>query len=333
MIHRPQAGRSGFGSDDGRISYRTTISTARSVKPERYDVIHLHTSTFSPLAYCTAGFCRERTPIAVTVHSMWDWATPIFHGVDMMIGWRDWPVAWSAVSRLAAASVSEVLKPGSTVTVLPNGVSAELWRVPARTAPDPRRLVIMTTMRLAARKRPLEFLAMMQAVRARVPADIALEVAVVGDGPMESRMRSYIRRHGMTSWVRLLGRLSAPQIREQYERADIYVSPARLESFGIAALEARCAGLPVVALRATGVSDFVRSGVHGLLADSDRGLLDAVIELVLSPSLRRRIAETNRRTPIEQNWQTVTAAADELYRRAGAMTASRDRFEPAPFPA
>ena len=35
-------------------------------------------------------------------------------------------------------------------------------------------------------------------------------------------------------------------------RADVYVAPAVLESFGLAALEARCVGLPVVGVSAAG---------------------------------------------------------------------------------
>ena len=45
-----------------------------------------------------------------------------------------------------------------------------------------------------------------------------------------------------------------------------HVSLATMESFGIAALEARAAGLPVVALRRGGVREFVEDGVDGLCA-------------------------------------------------------------------
>ena len=82
------------------------------------------------------------------------------------------------------------------------------------------------------------------------------------------RSRSYIRAHELDDVVELVGRLTRDEIRELFSSADIFVAPANLESFGIAALEARCAGLPVVAKARTGIREFVEHGREGLLARS-----------------------------------------------------------------
>ena len=52
--------------------------------------------------------------------------------------------------------------------------------------------------------------------------------------------------------------------------ADVFVAPALLESFGIAALEAQAAALPVVGRSGNGLSDFIADGEGGVLVDSDR---------------------------------------------------------------
>ena len=62
-------------------------------------------------------------------------------------------------------------------------------------------------------------------------------------------------------WVSLPGRVSREELRRLHWDSDLYLSTARLEAFGIAALEARTAGLPVVARRGTGADDFVEDGV------------------------------------------------------------------------
>jgi len=46
-------------------------------------------------------------------------------------------------------------------------------------------------------------------------------------------------------------------IKRIFSKSDIFVLPTILESFGIAALEARCAGLPIVAMGYGGVKSFV----------------------------------------------------------------------------
>ena len=53
------------------------------------------------------------------------------------------------------------------------------------------------------------------------------------------------------------------KIRELLQRCDVYLAPATLESFGIAALEARSAGLPVIGMAGGGISDFIEHGVEG----------------------------------------------------------------------
>ena len=102
-------------------------------------------------------------------------------------------------------------------------------------------------MRLALRKRPHHYVKMLRRARELVPADVRLEAVIIGDGPRRAGIERYLAKHGMTDWVTLYGRATHEQIREVYRDADFFVAPATLESFGIAALEARSAGLPVIA--------------------------------------------------------------------------------------
>ncbi|MEO7262428.1 MAG: glycosyltransferase family 4 protein, partial [Jatrophihabitantaceae bacterium] len=210
-------------------------------------------------------------------------------GADAALDWRAWPITWTAVSTAAADSLSQVLRPGTEISVLANGVSPERWQLPRRPR-DPRRVVIVSVMRLAARKRPLRLLKVLREVRARVPAAISVEVQIIGDGPQREVIVDYLRRHRMTSWVELTGQLDQPAICGRFADADLYVSPATLESFGIAALEARCAGLPVLAFAGTGVADFIEHGRNGLLVRSDNQLAAALARLACSPAARAELA-------------------------------------------
>ena len=181
-----------------------------------------------------------------------------------------------------------MLRSATPVPVLPNGVQPELWqthRLPRR----PDRVVLVSVMRLAARKRPMQLLAMLRAARAQLPPELRLEAKIIGDGPKRRAMAGYLRKHRM-DWVELTGQLDQPAIREVFADADLYLSPARLESFGIAALEARCAGLPVIALAGTGVSDFISHDRNGLLVADDAGMVEAICALASSGSRRAALA-------------------------------------------
>jgi glycosyltransferase involved in cell wall biosynthesis len=148
-------------------------------------------------------------------------------------------------------------------------------------------------------------------------------VVLVGEGPLRGRLERLVRRYGLEDCVELAGRLDRSAIRELYRRADLYVAPATMESFGIAALEARCAGLPVLARRRTGIADFVEHGVAGLLASSDRELAAALGAAAGSPELRGRISAHNRAHVPEVGWADVLQLCELEYKVAAELAPAR----------
>jgi glycosyltransferase involved in cell wall biosynthesis len=56
-------------------------------------------------------------------------------------------------------------------------------------------------------------------------------------------------------------------IREKLGQADLFLLPSRLESFGLAALEAMACEVPVIATNAGGVPEVVENGVDGYLVE------------------------------------------------------------------
>jgi glycosyltransferase involved in cell wall biosynthesis len=93
----------------------------------------------------------------------------------------------------------------------------------------------------------------------------------------------------------------------------VYVAPAVLESFGLAALEARGVGLPVVGRLGTGLADFIEDGVDGLLCSGDTEMVDAVVRLVDDAALRRRMSEHNRRVEHGMSWTRSLDTHERIY--------------------
>ena len=328
----PVIGPSRPGSRPGSIHYQAAWQGRRASVTGGYDLVHLHASTFSPLTYLAAGATsRAGIPTVVTLHSLWSWATPIFRGFDLALDWRRWPITWTAVSEAAALSLAGVLRPRTAVSVLPNGVRPELWHC-QRPPRDPDRVVLVSVMRLAARKRPMQLLAMLRAARAQLPRQLRIELKIVGDGPKRAAMLGYLRKHRM-DWVELTGQLDQPGIRRVFADADVYLSPATLESFGIAALEARCAGLPVIAFAGTGVSDFISHAQNGLLVADDAEMTDAVISLVRSAELRAALTAYDQGTESGFSWDSVLRSCARVYASAfEQQELAMPAFRPAVWP-
>ena len=311
------------------LAVRAGIRTLRDLD---VDVVHAHLGVASPLAFFLArAAARDGIPTLVTVHSMWAGVGPIMSTMDALGGWSTLPITWTAVSEAAAAPVRRLLPSDTQISVLGNGIDQDRWRLPAAAQP-PGELVLVAVMRLAGRKRPLALLRIVhraQVALERLGDETRLRLLVAGDGPRKGAMETYLRRHAMTDSVTLLGRVDRQEVRRVLGASHVFLAPANLESFGIAALEARCAGLPIIAKAECGVSEFVRHEREGLLCGSDDDMADAVVRLVRDRELRRRIAAHNRTADCPFAWGTLLQKTDAAYasarlaQAAGTQTESR----------
>lgn len=279
-----------------------------------FDVAHAHLGVVSPFAWRMVNVATELgLPTALTFHSVLGRAAP---GLGPALRtWTARGATLSAVSGLAAGGVRRAV-PGERVTVLPNGIDPEAWPAgsPRRVA---RPLRVVSATRLVPRKRAGALLRVVADATARLgPGAVALDV--YGDGPLRRALERRAAALGLGDAVRFRGRVTRPDLARAYRGADAYLSPTRLEAFGIAALEARTAGLPVVARADSGVGEVVSHGTSGLLAADDVGLADAIVRMAADEPLRRRIAHHNATTRPVQSWPRVVDLALGEYRRAGA---------------
>jgi glycosyltransferase involved in cell wall biosynthesis len=290
-----------------------------------FDVAHIHMGVVSPFAVdCTRVTTDMGLPTAMTWHCMLGPFEPAFRAARYVRTWATRGVAMSAVSAVAAEPLQRIVGSAGVVNVLPNGIDVDRWAIVAgqasvRESGDVR---VVSAMRLAARKRPLPLLRTMVRVRELVSADTGIRLEIFGDGPGRGRLERFVAAHDMGGWVLLPGRVTREELRERYAAADIYVAPAPLESFGIAALEARTVGLPVVGRRGSGVQEFVTDALNGYLAADDEAMAGCLARLVADDALRASMTAYNRSTPPEQSWGRILDAAEAEYGRAIGVAGS-----------
>ncbi len=304
------------------IHLRTRREVSRVLSAHPVDVLHVHAGVISPFAWGAVRAAREhRIPVLVTVHSIWgEVARPSFWLSDRVLGWTRWGVQLSAVSEVAAKQIRAALPRSGEVLVIPNGIEPADWQV----EPVPGIsgvLRVVTVMRLAPRKRLFALLRIIRRAQRLLGPDGVIQATIVGDGPERTRAEAYARLR-VAGGVQFTGRLDRPGILEQFAHADVYMQPSVKESFGIAALEARCAGLPVIARSEAGTAHFIRDGVEGLLADSDEQMAAALVQLARDRARLATLREHNASTWPEESWTQVLQAASLGYSAAIARTGS-----------
>jgi len=144
-------------------------------------------------------------------------------------------------------------------------------------------------------------------VKSRVPS---AKLLLIGDGPLRPRIVLEIKRLGLETAVTLLG--VRTDARELVAMCDVFLFPSLHEGFGLAALEANAAGLPVVGTNIPGLNEAVVDGKTSLLHEIEdaQGLAGSVIDLLKNRDYARRLGEAGRERAREDF--SVAASASRL---------------------
>ena len=103
-----------------------------------------------------------------------------------------------------------------------------------------------------------------------VKNDPMLPFTIIGDGPERSALEALARRLGTTDRVIFTGLIDPAAVAATIGHADVFLFPAEREGFGLAAVEALGAGVPVIACRdGGGVLDILREPGAGVIVDPD----------------------------------------------------------------
>jgi glycosyltransferase involved in cell wall biosynthesis len=278
---------------------------------EAYDVVHAH-SLYSPLAHAATYLAQLiGVPSLLTSHSLVDRATS-FLLRTFVPDWAAWPTRLSAVGSVAAEELRRLSGRGD-VTLLPNGIDAARFAAKPRSARDT--ITIASVLRLHARKRPLALVRALPEVVRRAHAhclDAEVRLCLAGDGPLRGAVRAEAARLGVADKLDLRGAVPRAEIPSLLAAADLFALPSLNEAFGIVALEARAAGLPIVAMRQGGAAELVEHGREGLLAADDE-FAAQLATLVVDAALRRRMQEAAPRHLERYQWPAIAARHETLY--------------------
>lgn len=136
-------------------------------------------------------------------------------------------------------------------------------------------------------------------VLVRAMEHVDADLVIIGQGPLESRLREMIVARRMAHRVTFAPPADFEELVAWYHAADVFALPsvARSEAFGLVQLEAHASGTPVVSTRlTTGVPFVNQHEVTGLTVEPEDAdaLADALSRLVTDDALRERLGRQAR---------------------------------------
>ena len=286
-----------------------------------YDVVHVHLGN-TPFAYLAVNMCiKLGLPAVATFHSLLSGPErPLAWLAAKALGCANWShhIELTAVSGVAA-EMRSIMVGNAPFGILHNAIDTDWWRRAGRDAAAMgQRIELAAALRLHPRKRPMLLLdAMAKLKELNLPA----RLRIAGTGPLLGDITKRIERLGLGNSIELCGQLSREGLASLFAGSDLFLAPTRLESFGLAALEARAAGLPVLGMRQSGVRDFLKDGVDSLLADSDAAFVNDVARFASDATLRQTLAAGSQVPLSGYSWHDLIKACGESYNRAIALSA------------
>jgi L-malate glycosyltransferase len=135
---------------------------------------------------------------------------------------------------------------------------------------------------------------------AEVRRKLQAKLVMVGDGPEKAGAEQLARELGVHKDVLFLGNQDCME--ELLPLADVFLLPSSSESFGLVALEAMSAEVPVIASNAGGLPEVVEHGFTGFLHDPGHvaGYVNSALKLLTNEPLRRTMGRRGRRVARER---------------------------------
>jgi len=173
--------------------------------------------------------------------------------------------------------------------------------------------VILFFGRLVPEKGVQVLLEALPAVAGRIPG---VRLVVAGKGPYEGYLRNLAGRLGLFNRVEFIGYVDDQGRNQLLEQGWAAAFPSLYEPFGIVALEAMAAGVPVIVSDTGGLSDIVEHGVDGYKAPPGRKDLLAyyLSELLVNDLLADEFCrQAWRKVLTLYDWRYIAAATREVY--------------------
>ncbi|MBL7739638.1 MAG: N-acetyl-alpha-D-glucosaminyl L-malate synthase BshA [Chitinophagaceae bacterium] len=160
-------------------------------------------------------------------------------------------------------------------------------------------------------KRVQDIVKIFYEVQKKIPSKLLF----VGDGPERQAAEELARSLGVCDDMRFVGKQE--QMEDILAIADLFLLTSEYESFGLAALEAMAAGVPVVSTNAGGLKEININGETGYMADvgdiltMSRKALDILQDDTILKGFKKRAAEHAKKFDIAN----IVPLYEELYER------------------
>ncbi len=279
------------------------------LKEGNYEIINCH-GLDSPIGMSALVAARKLgIPVVVTNHSL------VGHTLNSSLLYLAGKLFLKNADAIIAVS-SAVEKDSKVMTTKPiyrifNGVDYENVTTGVLFPfNEEGKLVIVTVARMTKKKGVKNIVNLAPSLLAK---NKNLLFVMIGDGPLRKCLEKEVEETGLSSNFYFTGEISRGEVFGYLDQADIFALPSSDEAFGISILEAISKKVPVVAMNHSGVSDIIKSGINGYLADDLMEFSSFLETLIENPALRTSFAQKAIKGLSKYDWNIIYEQTNNVY--------------------
>ncbi len=286
---------------------------------ESIDIFHVHYALpFSICAYLTKEIInQDKLKFITTLHgtdiTIIGQAQSYYPVIQFGINQSDYV---TSVSQHLKNSTIEIFKPIKEIEVIPNFVNPDIFKpaediIPSEIADEDDKIVIHVS-----NFRKVKNIEVLIKVYNEIQKKVKSKLLLIGDGPETTTAERLVKKFSIEDNVRFLGKVDCVEYLMGF--GDLFLLPSRMESFGLALLEAMSCGVPTVSSNAGGITEVVDEGKTGFTYNPDdvEGMSAKSIEILTDDDLQKLLSENARKIVIEKfHKDKITKLYEHLYKR------------------
>jgi len=139
-----------------------------------------------------------------------------------------------------------------------------------------------------------------------------VQFLVVGDGDMMGKLLETVAQKGISDRFHFTGFIEQDKLAEIYARAAVYCMPSVSEPFGLAAIEAADANLPIVLSKQSGAAEVLTS-VLTIDKSDIKGFATAILSLLDNKKLAGKMAKENKLAIKKLSWEKAASEIMNIF--------------------
>lgn len=308
VLHLEFSGR--YGPDLLSEVYRYAYAVSHLAEKESFDLIHAH----DWLTYLGGLWLKAKTgkPLVVHIHATeydrsGEHPNPHVRAIEQMgLEGADLVIAVSFYTR--SIVVEKYGIPPEKVWAIHNAVLPK-DRQPYKRPPSQRKVVTFLG-RVTHQKGPNYFVEAAAMVAERVPE---AHFVMAGTGDLLQGVIRRVAQLRLGARFSFTGFLPPAEVERLFDLSDVYVMPSVSEPFGISALEAMRAGVPVIISKQSGVAEVLP---HALKVDfwDVEGLADLIYGAIQYKAIRPFFIRYAQTELSQLQWERSSARVIEAYK-------------------